>query len=498
LETFQSPLIDKLLGEPSTSMPMPAPMRGRRAPFDFPSAHLIGIGGCGMSSIALAMLACGVRVSGSDAKAGASVRRLREAGANVAIGHAEENLGDAAVVVVSTAIPESNPELVAARARGIQIVHRSDALAMFLAKRSSVLIAGTHGKTTTTSMAGVALAAGGLDPWAFVGGYVPAFGGNTRVGGLRYAVAEADESDGTFERLPGGHLVVTNIENDHLDYWKTPARMRAGYRRVMEAIPDDGVVLLCEDDAGVREVRRKVKRPVLTWGLNSEDTHFSAANLVRHPFSTEFDFFIRREKLGRFEVGVPGIHNVSNAVAALALTVELGGDAVRAGEALRGFHGVGRRFEVKGTAAGTTVIDDYAHHPSEIQATLSAARALRDQTGGRLVAIFQPHRYTRTRDLMDEFAGCFGDADVLVLTSVYAAGEKPLPRAGGDLLFRRARRAGHPNARFVANRADIAARVAPELRPGDVVLTLGAGDNHLTGDEILGLLRNDSPANGAP
>ncbi len=498
MNQFKSPLLDRLLSEPAAEAARPLPrMIDDTQPFPFESAHLIGIGGCGMSAIAVAMHACGVRVSGSDSKAGKTVQRLQETGINVNIGHNAANLGNVDAVVVSTAIPESNPELEAARERGVAVHHRSDALAMFLASRKSILISGTHGKTTTTALTGVTLAAAGLDPWVFVGGNVPAFRGNTRVGGVQYAVAEADESDGTFERLPSGHLIVTNIEPDHLDYWKTEKRMIAGYKRVIEATEAGGVVLMCEDDPGVRKLRAKIKRPVLTWSIEGRDAHYRAASIRHHPFATEFDFLIGDESLGRFEIGVPGLHNVSNAVAGMAMAIELGGDITMTHEALAAFHGVGRRFDVKGTLGGITVIDDYAHHPSEITATLQAASELKHHTGGRLVTVFQPHRYTRTRDFMNEFAKSFDNADMLVLTNVYPAGEKPLPRAGGVLLYRRTRRSGHPDTRYIADRSVIATRLVDELKPGDVVLTLGAGDNHLTADEILDLLRINTNWNGA-
>ncbi len=498
MKPFKSPLLDRLLSEPVVHAARPLPgLAGGDQPFPFASAHLLGIGGCGMSAIALAMHACGVRVSGSDAKAGKAVQQLRDAGIAVHIGHCATNLGDVEAVVVSTAIPKTNPELQAAVSRGIPVHHRSDALAMFLSSRKSILVSGTHGKTTTTALMGITLAAAGLDPWVFVGGHVPAFRGNTRVGGMQFAAAEADESDGTFERLPANHLVVTNIEADHLDYWKTPKRMTAAYRRVVEATDAGGVVLMCEDDAGVRELRAKIRRPVLTWSVEGRDANYRAENIARHPFATEFDFTIAGESMGRFEIGVPGLHNVSNAVATLAMAIELGGDVAMARGALAAFHGVGRRFDVKGTMAGVTVIDDYAHHPSEIAATLKAASELRSHTRGRLVVVFQPHRYTRTRDFMNEFARSFGDADVLVLTGVYPAGEKPLPRAGGDLLYRRTKRGGHAGARYIADRSAIAPRLVDDLASGDVVLTLGAGDNHLTADEILDLLRINSNWNGA-
>jgi UDP-N-acetylmuramate--alanine ligase len=465
--------------------PEMSPIRSTaKDPFGFASAHLLGIGGCGMSAIARAMLACGVRVSGSDIKRGASCDALEEAGARICVGHAAENLGDAEVVVVSSAIRDGNPELAEARARGLSILHRSEALARFLGSRRSVLVSGTHGKTTTSSMVALALAGAGFDPWAFIGGRVPEFGGNTRIGGLEWAVAEADESDGSFEVLPAEHLVVTNVECDHLDYWKTREAMLAGYCRVVAQVAPRGTVLVCADDAGAREVAEACGRAVRTYGLRP-DAEFRAADVVLSARSSSFDFYADSWFAGRFEVGVPGLHNVSNAVAALAMVTTLGGDAEGAREGLRGFRGAGRRFDVKGTVGGITVVDDYAHHPTEIRATIAATQALRAESGGRLVAVFQPHRYTRTRDFLEEFAAAFDEADRLVLTDIYGAGEDPIPGLGIEALVEQAAaRAARP-VELIRRRGDIVPVLLPHLQRGDVVLVLGAGDITQTAQQLF-------------
>lgn len=445
-------------------------------PFGAASAHLVGIGGCGMSAIAWAMLACGIEVSGSDIHLSTTCEKLRAAGARIEIGHDSANLGNTATLVVSSAIRPDNPELGAAREKGLPILHRSEALARFLAHRQTILVSGTHGKTTTSAMTAVALEAAGFDPWAFIGGSVEAFNGNTRIGGVEWAVAEADESDGSFEILPAGHLIVTNVECDHLDYWQTRENMEAGYRRVLENVAPGGIVLCCLDDPGSRRLAREANRRVLTYGLDPRAGDFSADRIELFPGCAQFDLYRGTWFVGRFEVGAPGRHNVSNAVAALAMTMAIGGDPNRAAQALARFHGAGRRFDVKGQAGGITVIDDYAHHPTEIRATIDAARAMREESAGRLIVAFQPHRYTRTLAFMDEFAAAFDEADLLFLTSVYSAGEKPLSGATIDqLLLRVAERRTVPAA-LVENRKDLAAVLRPQLLPGDIVLMLGAGD----------------------
>ncbi|MDK2970782.1 MAG: UDP-N-acetylmuramate--alanine ligase [Candidatus Sumerlaeota bacterium] len=471
---------------------------GQRDPFGFESVHLLGIGGCGMSAIAQAMLACGLRVSGSDARASKVCEALVEAGATVYTGHDAANLGDVDAVVVSSAIRQDNAELAAARERGIRILHRSEALALFLASRRSVLVSGTHGKTTTSSLAALVLEAAGFDPWAFIGGRVPAFNGNTRIGGLEWAVAEADESDGSFEVLPAGHLIVTNIECDHLDYWKSRDAMMAGYCRVVAKAADDATILVNADDAGSRELLEAVTRKVKTYGIETTKADYYGTDIVLSARSASFDFYADSWFAGRFEIGAPGLHNVSNAIAALGMLASLGGDPSLAAEALRNFTGAGRRFDVKGEAAGVTVIDDYAHHPTEIRATIAAAHALKVERAGRLVTVFQPHRYTRTRDFLTDFAAAFDEADKVIFTDVYSAGEEPLPGVTIDALADlAAARCNHP-VEVIRQRKDIVPLLLPHLREGDVVLMLGAGDITHSAQELLDSLSSQSRSQRGP
>ena len=470
----------------------PAPaISAPKDPLGFASAHLIGIGGCGMSAIAHALMASGIRVSGSDLNCGASCHKLLTAGAKVFAGHSADNLPiNVDRVIVSSAIPKSNPEYAAAIERGLTILHRSEALALFLQTRQSILVSGTHGKTTTSALTGVVFEAAGFDPWAFVGGRVPAFDGNVRVGGLEWAVAEADESDGTFERLPAQHLIVTNVESDHMDYWGTEVRMVEAYRRVVQAVPEMGTVLMCLDDVGACRLRHMVNRPVKTYSVRAQTGDFSAARIDLGPFESTFDVYAGKKFVRRYTLGVPGLQNVENAMAAIAMGLLLGADPESLDGALANFHGVGRRFEIKGRVNAITVVDDYAHHPTEISATIAAARRAATETRGRLIVIFQPHRFTRTRDLLGAFAVAFAGCDQVILTDIYSAGEEPIAGITIETLADRLRQAGQKGLRVIRNRREIAEQLAGELRPGDLVITMGAGDNYRTAGDLMQLLES--------
>ncbi|MEQ8820848.1 MAG: UDP-N-acetylmuramate--L-alanine ligase [Sumerlaeia bacterium] len=454
------------------------------------SAHLIGIGGAGMSAIARALLAANVVVSGSDACATSeSCRQLKLLGATVWQGHRAENLAaEADVVIVSTAIRTSNPELAAARERKLPVLHRSQGLALFLQGRASCLVAGTHGKTTTTAMLALCLSEGGFDPHAFVGGSVPAFGGNVRLGKGNWAVAEADESDGSFRNLPADNLIVTNVEPDHLDYWRTAERMMGGYVEVCERLPASGTLLICSDDPGACELRERLDRPALAYGIEPGIAHYHAGNVVEEPFRSHFNLYVMGKRAGRITLGVPGRQNIQNAVGAAALALRLGASFSAIARALENFHGVERRFQIKGTEGGVTVIDDYAHHPTEIRATLAAGRQALRGTDGRLIAVFQPHRYTRTRDFLTEFADSLTAADRVILTDIYAASEDPIPGVGIDRLAADVAATLGERCQLIRDRSAIAEALAPELSGGDLVLTLGAGDNWRTADELLSQL----------
>ncbi|MGF1573539.1 MAG: UDP-N-acetylmuramate--L-alanine ligase [Sumerlaeia bacterium] len=453
--------------------------------FGFRTAHMIGVGGCGMNAIAHALLAMGIKVTGSDLKESKATLDLRKAGAVIFIGHDAENLQNPDVTIISTAIPERNPELQRARGEGRTILHRSEALALFLSTRESILITGTHGKTTTSAITSIMMAAGQLNPWSFVGGYVPAFSGNCRCGGDRFAVAEADESDGTFEKLPVQHLIVTNIEDEHLDYWKTGSAMRMGFRRVYESVPETGVRLCCLDDAGVRELLSRSTLPCVGYSVQGNSAAaYSAANIDLQPFHSSFDLMMQGTFYARYTIGVPGIHNVSNAVAALAMTNELGGDLTLVAQALKEFHGVGRRFEIKGQFNGISVIDDYGHHPTEIRVTLKAAKKAAESTNGKLIVVFQPHRYSRTRDTLSELAASFNDASALILLPIYSAGEKPLDGVHNDSLFLSLSPSVKKLAQYRENAREVAELLRPTLQQGDIVLTIGAGDVYRISDEL--------------
>lgn len=461
-------------------------------PFDFKSAHFIGIGGCGMNAIAFAFLESNVEVSGSDLNDSKVTRKLKKAGAKVHKGHAAENLGNPDVVLISTAVPPDNPELVEAQNRKIPILHRSEGLGLFLKTRKSILVSGTHGKTTTSALAGITLEAGKLDPWVFVGGFVPQFDGNVWHGKGEHAVAEADESDGSFEQLPVHHLIVTNMEEEHLDFWKTGKAMRDGFKRVIEKVPADGIILCCGNDEELCDLLKKIKRKVILYGIDCPNAVYQAKNVKLNPFSSTFDLYMNEQHFDEFVLGVPGLHNVSNAVAALALTLELGGDLSEVRRALKKFHGVGRRFEIKGEFNDVTVIDDYGHHPTEIRATLKAAKKAARARKGKLHVVFQPHRFSRTRDVMNELAGSFKEADRIYLTKIYAAGEKPLDGVHSGELYKRMPKGKQKLTIVKDDHLELVDPIFQKAKPGDIVLTMGAGNIFQVADELLRTYRDNS------
>jgi UDP-N-acetylmuramate--alanine ligase len=446
--------------------------------------HFVGIGGIGMSGIAEVLHNLGYKVQGSDIADGANVRRLRDAGIEVAIGHDERNLGSAQVVVVSTAVKRDNPEVQAARGRLIPVVRRAEMLAELMRLKYGVAIAGSHGKTTTTSMAAHLLAHAGLDPTAVVGGKVNAFGSNAKLGQGEYMVVEADESDGSFLRIPPAIAVVTNIDPEHLDHWKTPAALRQGFLDFVNRVPFYGLAILCIDHPTVQSLIPEVEKRFVTYGEAPQADYRAAAISVR-AHRVAFEAFRREEPLGRFEVGMVGRHNALNALAVVALGDEMGIPTEVTRAALAAFNGVQRRFTVRGEAAGVTVVDDYGHHPAEVRAVLRGAR---EAFGRRVVCVFQPHRYTRTRDLLAEFTTAFNDADVLLLSEIYAAGEEPIPGISGERLAEEIRAFGHRDVTFVGDRGRLARAARERVREGDLVITLGAGDITAVGPELLGML----------
>ncbi len=439
--------------------------------------HFVGIGGSGMSGIAEVFLNLGYVVSGSDMAESAVTRRLAALGAHVTHGHSAEQVAQADVVVVSSAVRADNAEIVAARARRVPIVPRAVMLAELMRLKQGIAIAGTHGKTTTTSLVASVLAAGGLDPTFVIGGRLNSAGGNARLGGGQYIVVEADESDASFLNLSPVIAVVTNIDNDHMEtYGHDFARLRQAFVEFLSRLPFYGRAVLCIDDARVREILPFVSKPVLTYGF-AEGAQVRA--LSASAAGARMRFVVEREGQPPLAVdlNLPGRHNVQNALAAIAVAGELGIDDGPVLEALSGFTGVGRRFarhgEVPLPGGGFTLIDDYGHHPAEIEVTLAAARAA--FPGRRLLLAFQPHRYTRTRDCFEDFVRVLSAADVLVLAEVYAAGEAPIVAADGRSLARALRVAGRIDPVFVENIEELPAAILDAVRPGDVVITMGAG-----------------------
>lgn len=441
--------------------------------------HFIGIGGIGMSGIAEVLHNLGYRVQGSDQADGANVQRLREKGIECFVGHRAENLGEAEVVVVSTAIRKSNPELVAAREKLLPVVRRAEMLAELMRFRQAVAIGGTHGKTTTTSMVAALLEAGGLDPTVINGGIINAYGTNARMGDGEWMVVEADESDGTFLKLPADIAVVTNIDPEHLDHYGSFDKVRDAFRQFVENVPFYGFGVMCTDHPEVQALVGRIEdRRVITYGGNAQaDVRFTNHRMAGA--ASEFDVAIRNRKGGGetvisgLRLPMPGRHNVSNATAAIAVAHELGiaPEAIRKG--LSAFGGVKRRFTHTGTWNGVEVFDDYGHHPVEIKAVLKAAR---EATGGRVIAVAQPHRFTRLRDLFDEFSACFNDADTVMVAPVYPAGEDAIEGATSDALVARIRAGGHRDARYIEGPAAVAPAVRELARPGDFVVFLGAGN----------------------
>ncbi|HEY6969943.1 MAG TPA: UDP-N-acetylmuramate--L-alanine ligase [Candidatus Angelobacter sp.] len=452
--------------------------------------HFVGIGGIGMSGIAEVLLTLGYKVSGSDLKSSSVTHRLAHLGAIIFEGHRSENITGAEVVVTSSAIARDNPEVAAAHAQHVPVIPRAEMLAELMRLKYGIAIAGMHGKTTTTSMVAAVLAGAGLDPTVVVGGRVDAMGSNARLGKSQYLVAEADESDRSFLKLSPILAVVTNIDREHMDCYRDMADVEQAFVDFVDRVPFYGMVVLCNDDERLRLLLPRLARRATTYGLR-EDSDFrilhseiecGSANRHYSHFAVEY----RGKSLGDFHLQVPGNHNVVNATASIAVGVGLDIDCERIREALEGFRGVDRRFQLKGTANGITVIDDYGHHPTEIRATLAAAR----QCGfERIHVVFQPHRYTRTRDLLEEFGTAFADADTVFVLDIYAASEQPIPGVSGEKVATAIQELGSKNARYLASFDEAARELAAIAKSGDMILTLGAGNVSQLGPEILAELQ---------
>ena len=440
--------------------------------------HMLGIGGSGMAGIAEVLLNLGYEVSGTDLKEGAATRRLAELGATIFIGHRAENAHRADAVVVSTAVKHSNPELIYAREHRIPIVRRAEMLAELMRFRYGIAIAGTHGKTTTTSLVASVLAEGGLDPTFVVGGKLKSAGANARLGGGSFLVAEADESDASFLHLSPMIAAVTNIDADHLEtYGGDFKRLRATFVEFLHRLPFYGLAVMCVDDPVVRETLPEVGRPVLTYGF-SADADVRAEDVRPEAAGAHFTVVFRDGSREEFHLNLPGRHNVQNALVAVCIGRELGVGAAAMRRAFTGFQGVGRRCEPHGELqfgdARALLVDDYGHHPRELAATFQAMRAAHPQR--RFVVVFQPHRYTRTQDLFEDFCEILSSVDVLLLTEVYAAGEEPIDGADGRALARGIRARGKVEPVFIRSVQELPDALAAVVRDGDLVLTLGAGD----------------------
>jgi len=448
--------------------------------------HLVGIGGSGMSGIAEVLLTMGYKVTGSDLSYSDTVRRLEEMGGRIFIGHDAAHVGDAQVVVISSAVSPTNPEVLAAKAKVVPVIPRAEMLAELMRLKYGIAIAGAHGKTTTTSMVAAVLAQGGLDPTVVIGGKVNALGSHARLGRGDLLVAESDESDGSFLKLSPSIVAVTNIDREHLDHYGTMQRLEDSFLEFINRVPFYGLAVLCADDERLRALLPRVVKRYQTYGLTTQpggpQPDFRAEGVVLNKWESEFRAFHRDRNLGPFRIAIPGIHNVSNALVAIAIGLELDVpvDLIRKG--LASFTGVERRFQLRGEKGGVMVVDDYGHHPSEIKATLAAAK---QGWNRRLVVLFQPHRYTRTRDLLEDFALAFAQADLLFITDIYPAGEAPIPGVSAEKLAEAVRGSGHPAVQYVAQKDRLIDTVRPALREGDLVVTLGAGDIWKAGPSLL-------------
>ena len=453
-------------------------MTRRPVPFEIGPMHFIGIGGIGMSGIAEIMMRTGYTVQGSDAKASANTERLQKLGATVFIGHDAAHIEGAYAVVYSTAVKADNPEMVAARERRLPLVRRAEMLAELMRLQFSVAVGGTHGKTTTTSIIASLLDAGGLDPTVVNGGIINAYGTNAKVGSGDWIVVEADESDGTFLKLKSTAAVVTNIDPEHLDHYGDFEAVKKAFRDFVENIPFYGFAALCTDHPEVQAMAAKVEnRRLVTYGVNPQ-AEVRAEQIAMGPEGARFDVVIRPREgpslhYAGLKLPMAGRHNVLNALAAVAVARELGLEEAAIRKGLAEFSGVKRRFTTTGVAGGVRIVDDYAHHPVEIAAVLKAARAV---TGGKVIAVVQPHRYSRLSDLFEEFCACFNDADVVIVADVYGAGEAPLEGMDRDGLVAGLRRYGHRRVLSLSAPNELAALVAAEAISGDVVVLLGAGD----------------------
>lgn len=438
-----------------------------------------------MSGIAEVLLNLGYQVSGSDMRESETTERLRSLGAAVFIGHRPDNITSPHVVVISSAVKRDNPEVTAAEEKQIPVIPRAEMLAELMRLKYGIAIAGAHGKTTTTSLVATVLAAGGIDPTVVIGGKLNSLGTNAKLGQGEFLVAEADESDGSFLKLSPAIAVVTNIDAEHLDYYRDIDEIKEAFLAFINKVPFYGVSILCLDERHIQSLIPRVEKRFLTYGMNTQ-ADYQALDVGPMRLGSRYRVLHHGQDLGWFELSIPGIHNVSNSLAALAVARELDIDIDTIRKALKEFSGVQRRFQIKGEASGVLVVDDYGHHPTEIKATLAAARS---GLGRRVVTVFQPHRYTRTRHLLDEFFTAFNQADSVIVMEIYAAGEQAIPGISGKVVYEGIKRHGHKDTIFLPTKEEAAAHLIKALAPGDVLITLGAGDVWKVGEAVLERLR---------
>jgi UDP-N-acetylmuramate--alanine ligase len=452
--------------------------------------HFVGIGGMGMSGIAELLINLGHRVSGSDIKETEVTRRLESLGATVHYGHQPQHVAGADVVVVSSAVGEDNPEVVAAgRVHHVPVIRRAEMLAELMRLKYAVLVAGAHGKTTTTSMVGTVMAQGQLDPTVVIGGRLNAWGTNAKLGQGEFLVAEADESDGTFLLYSPTIALVTNIDTEHLDFYRDLAEIKETFLQFINKIPFYGAAILCLEDEHIQNLLPRVKKRVVTYGFSTQ-ADFQARDVAFDGLGSSYRAVYRGDELGSVTLPIPGWHNVLNSLGAVAVGQELEIPFAAICRGLQQMTGVQRRFHIKGEADGVTVIDDYGHHPTEIRAVLRTLAQC--YPGGRRFVLFQPHRFTRTRAVFEEFTTAFYQCDVLVVTDIYAAGEAPIAGVNAERLATAIQQHGHGNTRFVPEPMDAVPLFLEELEPGDVVLSLGAGNIWQTGEELLRRLQQRS------
>ncbi len=458
-------------------------MKGEHSVLEsFKNVHFIGVGGSGMSAIAHVLLKRGYNVSGSDINCGHISAQLAENGAMIFMGHDACQVDDAEVVVISTAIHEDNPELLEARAKKLPILHRSDVLAAILNKAEGIAVAGAHGKTTTSAMISCIAVESGMDPTIIIGGEVNSLGGNARNGQGRFVIAEADESDGSFLKFKANLAVVTNIENDHMDHYGTEENIYLAFKQFLSNLKPGGKAILCIDNPKVRRLAGETEADVITYGMDDSDADYTAGDIHYSIDGTTYKLYHNNEFIADIRIIVPGRHNVLNSAGAFAAAIEMGISIKDILSALSKFTGAKRRFETKGKARGVWVVDDYAHHPTEIKATLKAARQVEPK---RLLCVFQPHRYTRTKLLFEEFCHCFSDCDELIITDIYPAGEKPLPGVSSAALAESIEKLTGQKVKYIPQLHRVEEYLEKLALSGDLIVTIGAGNVFKVGEELI-------------